>query len=152
MNNLADHIRNAYPDKKQKDLIPILQDIQEQYGYISENHIQLASEMLNVSGSKIYGIASFYDQFKFTPKAKIEVKICTCPACHIMGSHKLMAFLKLKLNIQDNLHSKDNTFSIEEAPCLGACDKAPVIQINNTYFYQVDKNKTEQIINAVTNN
>jgi NADH-quinone oxidoreductase subunit E len=105
MNNLADHLRNAYPDKKQKDLIPMLQDIQKQYGYISENHIQLASEMLNVSGSNIYDIASFYDQFKFTPKAKIEIKICTCPACHIIRSHKLMAFLKLKLNIQEKFRT-----------------------------------------------
>ncbi|HKK67863.1 MAG TPA: NAD(P)H-dependent oxidoreductase subunit E [Bacteroidales bacterium] len=145
------HIMYKYPDRKQKDLIPILQDIQNEHGFISEEHIHEITKTLDIPGSRIYGIATFYNQFKFKQPAEIHIRICSGSACHVMGGDSLWENLRSKLNIQENGRSKDGKISIEEVPCLGSCALAPVIQVNDTYHTRLNKKKIDSIIDSIKN-
>jgi len=146
------HILYKYPDKEQKDLIPILQDIQNEKGHLSEIHIQYLSKYLSIPEVKIYSIATFYNQFRFAPNAKYHLRICSGSACHVMGSDKLIETIKNSLEIQANNRSKNGNFSIEEVPCLGACAMAPLIEINGVYHGKLNSQKLDRILNQLLEN
>ncbi len=146
------HILYKYPGKEQKDLIPILQDIQNENGYLSETHIQNLSKYLKIPEVKIYSIATFYNQFRFAPNAKYHIRICSGSACHVMGSDKLTETIKNTLEIQGNNRSKNGKISIEEIPCLGACALAPLIEINGIFHAKLNSQKLNRIINELLEN
>jgi NADH-quinone oxidoreductase E subunit len=146
MTDLLKHIIYKYPDKKQKDLIPILQEIQNENGYITESHIQELSDTLNIASSKIYSIATFYDQFQFSPNAKCHIRVCSGSACHVMGIDNLKSEIITKLEIQQNMKSRNGQFSLEEVPCLGACALAPLIEINGEFYGKLTTKKLDNII------
>lgn len=145
------HIIYKYPDKAQKDLIPILQEVQNEQGYITEEHIREITRALSIPGSRIYGIATFYNQFRFRENAPVHIRLCAGSACHVMGADNLRDALISKLNIMDNGVSKNGKISIEEVSCLGACALAPLIQVNDTYHTRLNKQKLDQIIKTLNN-
>ena len=152
MSETLKHILYKYPDKEQKDLIPILQEIQNEKQHLTEMHIQYLSEYLNIPEIKIYSIATFYNQFKFAPNAENHIRVCSGSACHVMGSDKLIETIKNSLEIQGNNRSKNGKFSIEEVPCLGACALAPLIEINGTYHGKLTPQKLDRILNELLEN
>ncbi|GAB4285038.1 MAG: NADH-quinone oxidoreductase subunit NuoE [Candidatus Rifleibacteriota bacterium] len=118
-------------------LIPILQAVQEEEGYISRESVIEIGKALNLPASKIYGVATFYNQFRFTPYGKYNIQVCRGTACHVKGSANLLNRLERELGILAGETTRDGVFSIEVVACIGACGLAPVIAINGNFHAKV---------------
>lgn len=135
-----------YNNPGRDKLIPILQEVQEKQGWLSRESILEISRQLNIPASKVYGVASFYDQFKFQPKGKYEILICRGTACHVQGSAKILEAVKTELKIEPGETTKDGLFTLQVVACIGACGLAPVISINGEFYAQVTPEKIETIL------
>jgi NADH:ubiquinone oxidoreductase subunit E len=122
-------------------LIPILQEVQEAEGYLSEQAIVAIGRHLRLPASKIYGVATFYNQFRFQPKGRFHVMICRGTACHVKGSAKVLDTLTRALRIEPGQTSRDGQFSLEVVACMGACALSPAIAINGEFFPKVSPTK-----------
>ncbi|MBW7897825.1 NADH-quinone oxidoreductase subunit E [Candidatus Brocadiaceae bacterium B188] len=111
-------------------VIPILQMVQTEYGYLPEPVIDLISERLHVSVHEIIGVATFYAQFHLKPRGQHIIKVCCGTACHIKGAKKVMEKLSETLEVPTGMTTKDNAFTLEEVACLGACSLAPVMMVD----------------------
>lgn len=147
MNNSLCHIFEKYESLDRDKLIPILQDVQDEYGYLSKEHVIEIGRLLNFPVSKIYGVATFYNQFRFQPRGKYNIQVCRGTACHVKGSAKVLETLMQDLGIEDKQTSKDGLFSLEVVACIGACGLAPVICINNEFFANLKPEDVRKIIN-----
>lgn len=112
------------------NLIPILQRIQEKLGYISEDAIRGISPYLRISENQIYGVASFYSQFRFTEPGRNSLKVCMGTACHMRGGQILAEAVERELDVTPGQATKDKRFDFQRVACLGCCALAPVVQIN----------------------
>ncbi len=140
-------ILSTYPNAGKDSLIPILQEIQENNGFLSEESIVHVGKHLNVPTSRIYGVATFYNQFRFEPKGKYHIQVCRGTACHVLGSSTVLDFLEKELRIKAGMTSRDGLFSIEVVACIGACGLAPVICVNKTFHAKVTVDSLKNIIN-----
>ncbi len=122
-----------YPDSGRDALIPILQDIQDELGYLPTSAIMQVGAHLALPSSKIYGVATFYNQFRFQPKGRNHITICRGTACHVKGSGKLLENAVATLKIKPGQTSRDKLFSLETVACMGACGLAPVITVNDEF-------------------
>jgi NADH-quinone oxidoreductase subunit E len=113
------------------DLIPLLQRIQEKSGYISKEAIKNISRFLKISENQIFGVASFYSQFRFNPPGRNSIKACLGTACHVRGGQVLCEALERELEISTGQTTKDRKFDLQRVACLGCCALAPVVQIND---------------------
>lgn len=145
LNQVFTNYKDASPD----DLIPILQDIQAQEGFLSEASVREVSSFLHLPASRIYGVATFYNQFRFTPTGKYHISVCRGTACHVLGSATVLEELEKKLKIKAGNTSRDGLFSIEVVACIGACGLAPVISINGEFHAKVDRNAIHRIIDEI---
>ena len=141
-------IMEKYP-RKREYLIPLLQAIQERDGYLSKDGIYEVSDYLSLPESKIFGVATFYNQFKLNPPGKYKIQICRGTACHVRGSANLLEVLCQEVGIQPGETSRDGLFSIETVACLGACSIAPVININGEFHGRLDKKKIVGLVNGL---
>lgn len=116
---------------RRRDLVPLLQKIQETEQYLSPESIRLMSRDLKVSESEIYGVATFYAQFRFRPPGKYNVKVCLGTACHVGGGQNFMEVMQISKNISHGETTPDTQFSLERVACLGCCALAPVVVVNN---------------------
>ena len=117
--------------KQEKDnLIPILNEVQEKFGYIPKEAQKEISEFLEIPMAEIYGVITFYSRFTLEPKGKYAISVCLGTACFVKGSQKIMDRLTERLGIQPGQTTKDGLFSIDETRCVGACGLAPVFTIN----------------------
>lgn len=112
------------------DLIPLLQKFQEKYGYIMEEAITYLSRFLKISENQIFGVASFYSQFRFDPPGRNSIKVCLGTACHVRGGQILSEALQRELEVIPGQTTKDRKFNLERVACLGCCALAPVVQVN----------------------
>lgn len=112
------------------NLIQILNEVQEHYGYVPMNAQKAISEYLNVPMAEIYGVVTFYSRFTLKPKGKYNIAVCLGTACYVKGSQKIMDRLKERLKIEAGETTPDGMFSIEETRCVGACGLAPVFTVN----------------------
>lgn len=136
-------------EKYQKNLIPILQEVQMEYGYLSKENMIRISEYLEISPNKVYGVASFYQQFKFTKPGKHIISVCLGTACFVKGGQILAETVRTKLNINPGETTEDGLFSFERVACLGCCALAPVVQIDGEVFGQVKPTKLLRLINRI---
>ena len=136
-----------YPNAQRDSLIPILQDVQEQQGYLSRESVETVGKALNVPVSKIYGVATFYNQFRFTPLGQYHIQVCRGTACHVKGSLAVLDTLKRELKVEAGETTRDGVFSLEVVACIGACGLAPVINIDGNFH----ANLTTQMIPGVLN-
>ena len=113
------------------ELIPILQDIQSNFGYLPEEIIEDVSKFTRVPVSEIYGVASFYSQFRFTPKGNNHIMVCTGTACHVKGADKIVEGIERHLNIEEGGVTSDKEYSLESVGCLGCCALAPCATVND---------------------
>ncbi len=127
-------IINKYAPRDKSNLIAILQDVQKKKGYITPEAVDKISSHLWISRSRIFGVASFYSQFKFTPPGRNSIKICLGTACHVQGGDFLLSALKSEIGISPNETTEDRRFDLERVACLGCCALAPVIMVNDTIF------------------
>lgn len=141
---MVENILRKY-EKERFNLISILQEIQSLNGYISEDAIKLISEYLDISESEIYGVATFYTQFRFTKPGKHKIKICVGTACHVKNSKQLIDETKKELGIAPGQTTSDNKFSLETIACFGSCALAPVVVIDDNVFGKMTPQKLRKI-------
>lgn len=146
MNNTVESILKKHPNAKRDSLIPILQEVQESEGYISRQSIAAIGQHLGLPSSKIYGVATFYNQFRFEPVGKYHIQVCRGTACHVKGSAKVLDSLKRELKIESGSTTRDGNFSLEVVACIGACGLAPVISINGEFYAGVTPDKIKKIL------
>ncbi|MPM21854.1 NADP-reducing hydrogenase subunit HndA [bioreactor metagenome] len=146
METTIDKILAQYDNSGRDSLIPLLQEIQEKEGYLSEEAIVKTGEKLRIPTSKIYGVATFYNQFRFEPMGKYHIQVCRGTACHVLGSATVLQELESNLKIKAGQTTRDGRFSIEVVACIGACGLAPVICINGEFFAKVTTEKIKEII------
>lgn len=127
-------------------LIAVLQDVQESYGYLSKENINKISDFFGVASSKVYGVATFYNQFRFQPKGKYEIQVCRGTACHVQGSLKVLQTLQEVLEVEAGQTTKDGLFTLEVVACIGACGLAPVISINGEFFAKLTPDSVKDVI------
>jgi NADH-quinone oxidoreductase subunit E len=140
-----DDVIAKYP-KSREQLISILQEVQAEYGYLSRESIHTISAYLNLPSSKIYGVATFYNQFKLNAPGQIQIAICRGTACHVKGSLNLLDACRQALGIEVGQTTKDGLFSLETVACLGCCSIAPAMMVNGTFFGRLDKKRLEELI------
>lgn len=132
------------------NLISILQDIENEFGYLREDAINWVSEQLDVPLAKFYGIATFYAQFHLKPKGKNVITACCGTACHVKGSDRLINSLVKELDIPDGEDtSEDLKYTVEKVNCVGACSIAPVIIVNKTVHGKVTSDKLKKEIQTL---
>lgn len=144
INSILEH----YPQAQRDALIPLLQEVQEQHGYISREAVVRIGQHLTLPASKIYGVATFYNQFRFQPQGKFHVQVCRGTACHVKGSLALLDAVKRELKIEPGQTSRDGLFSLEVVACIGACGLAPVICVNGEFHGSVTKQKVSKILDS----
>ena len=127
-------------------LIPLLQAAQDSYGYIPEKIIYYISELVNIPAADIYGVITFYSQFRLKPLGKNLIRICEGTACHVTGAKSILSVLQDELGITVGETSDDGIFSLQSVACLGCCSLAPVIMINNTTHGNLTQDKLKKII------
>ena len=142
-------ILDRYPGARRDKLIPILQEIQDNYGYLNEESIKRIGKHLKLPTSKIYGIATFYNQFSFIPRGKNHIRICHGSGCHVNGAAKLIREIEKLLQLKNGDTTRDGNFSLEVVPCLGACSRSPVVEINNEFHSYTDVSGLRKIIEAL---
>lgn len=136
---------------KKGALISILQQVQEEYGYLPGEILDLVARRTTNPAAKVMGAASFYSQFRFEPSGRFTIKVCQGTACHISGASKLLDVLSEELGIAEGETTKDRLFTLETVACLGCCSLAPVIMINETTYGRLTTNKVKKIINDYRN-
>lgn len=142
---IIDKILDDYSGKNGA-LIPILQKTQQKIGFLSESSMKYISDKLNMSPAEIYGVATFYKQFRFTPMGKNVIKVCHGTACHVGGAKILDAMLENKIGIKAGETTEDGLFTIEPVACLGCCSLAPVVMINDKTYGKLTGEKLNSII------
>lgn len=151
MNNTVGHILEQFPGAGQDHLIPILQKIQEEEGFLSSQAITEVGRKLQLPASRIYGVATFYNQFRFEPMGKYHVQVCRGTACHVLGSATVLEEIEKDLKIKAGQTTRDGLFSLEVVACIGACGLAPVICINGEFHAKVTRESLSQIIGEYRN-
>ncbi len=129
-----------------QDLIPLLQEIQEAEGFLSRAALRRVAAHLHLPESKVYGVATFYNQFRFQPRGRCAIAVCRGTACHVKGSAAVLAALQRELRIQAGATTRDGLFSLDVVSCIGACGLAPVIAVGDDYHAGVSPTQVPGIV------
>jgi len=144
----VDRILAANQGAPRAALIPLLQEIQDLEGYLSQESISRIGRHLGLSAAKVYGVATFYNQFRFAPRGRYHFMLCRGTACHVKGSRRLLEAVTRALGIQPGETSRDRVFSLEVVACMGACGLAPALAVNGEMHARVTPLKLSRIIDA----
>ena len=128
------------------NLIPILQQVQQEFGYLPQEAMQLIADFLHISNSTVYSVSTFYTQFKFTPSGKNIIRVCRGTACHVRGVAKILSEIEKQLDIKPGETTGDLKYSLETVACIGACALAPVTIINDNVYGRITTDKIAQIL------
>jgi NADH-quinone oxidoreductase subunit E len=139
-------ILKRYPNARRDSLITILQEVQDAQGYVSKDSVVAIGQHLKLPASKVYGVATFYNQFRFHPVGKYHVQVCRGTACHVKGSLSLLDTVKQELKILPGQTSRDRVFSLEVVACLGACGLSPVMCVNGEFFARMTPTRARKIL------
>lgn len=144
-----DRILTRYQNKK-SSLIAVLQEIQNAYNYLPEDTLEYVARKMEVTPSKIFSVATFYENFSLEPKGKHIIKICDGTACHVRKSIQILNALRKELGLSDKKHSTDDMlFTLETVSCLGACGLAPVITIDDKVYAKMTPESAIDVINRM---
>jgi NADH-quinone oxidoreductase E subunit len=138
-------IIERYKDQKWA-LIPLLQEIQEMFGYIPPIAIEPVAEALNIFPTQVQGVITFYAGFSLTPKGKYVIRVCRGTACHVKGGRSILRLMKNELGLKEGETSPDYQFTLETVACLGACFLAPTMMVNRTYFGKLTPVKVGSVL------
>lgn len=133
-------------DTHRGNLLPILQMIQQRGGYLPAAAINLVAEHVNISPSEVYGVATFYNQFRFNPPGRHPVKVCLGTACHVKAADIILENFERKLGIIEGETTADREFSLERVACVGCCALAPVAVVGETVHGHMAPSKVEGLI------
>ena len=129
MEERLNSILSSYRGKRE-ELIPILQQVQEEFGYLSEEAMLEIAQITGLSESHVYGVATFYSQFRFTPIGKKHITVCRGTACYVRGASRILEAIEKHLGIKEGQTTEDMEYSLETVACIGACGLSPCIMIN----------------------
>lgn len=146
MENKIETLLEKYSHSRRDSLIPILQEIQEEVGYLSEEAIVIVGKHLDIPTSKIFGLATFYNQFRFEPKGTYHIQVCHGTACHMLGAISIIEIIEKKLKIKAGQTSRNGKYSLEVVTCIGACSQSPVITVNGEYHCKLTTDRIRQIL------
>jgi NADH-quinone oxidoreductase subunit E len=133
-------------EKQRGNLIPILQMVQNKLAYLPPEALKMVAQHLNVPESEVYGVATFYNQFRFHPPGKHPIKVCLGTACHVRAGDIILENFERKLEISDGETTPDREFSIERVACVGCCALAPVAIIDETVHGHMAPSKVEGLL------
>jgi len=128
------------------ELIALLQHTQKSHGYISPESVRQIACFLKVSEAHIYGVASFYGQFRFKKPGEVQVRVCLGTACHVQSGEQISIEIQNILGIQPGQVTSDHRFDFQEVACLGCCAQAPVVEINGKIYGKMTPEKLREII------
>lgn len=132
-------------------LIGVLHKVQEEYGYLSRQHMQEVAEAMEIPAATVSGVASFYHFFRLTPIGKYKISICMGTACYVKGAEEIVEAFKEHLNIENGETSADGLFTLELTRCLGVCGQAPVAMINDRIHGNLSKTDIPVIVQNIKN-
>ena len=141
----AKEILKAFQPER-RFLIKILQDIQEKLGYLPEGVMREVAQLLGIPPSEVYGVATFYNQFRFRPVGKFHFLVCMGTACHSMGGQLVLEGFERELGIKVGEVTPDRKFSLERVGCIGCCMQAPVVVVNGRIFPKMKPSKVEEVL------
>jgi len=144
--SILDRTIDRFRNKQRRDLIPLLLAIQKESGMISEEAVSRISSIFNIAASKVYGVASFFDELCFEPRGKFVIKVCKGTNCHLYHSENISNEVGKHLRIKPGETTRDGIFSLEEVNCLGGCDLSPVIKVNEAVHANVTANSVKEIL------
>lgn len=144
-----DQIRKRYPTS-QSALLPALWLAQEQFGWISEDVMKYIGETLDIPLETVLGVVEFYTMYNSKPVGKYHLQVCTNVSCMLCGGYDVFDYISNKLGIKNGETTEDGLFTLTEAECLGSCGTAPMMQVNNYYEENLNKDNIDILINKLT--
>lgn len=136
-----------YP-REEGSLIPLLQKAQTLYRFINPEMVAVIADYLNLTESQVYGVASFYSQFRFTQPGKHSISVCLGTACHVSGGGTLLEAFERELEIKPGQCTKDKKFDLNRVACLGCCALAPVVKVDSDIYSNVNVIKLKDMWNS----
>lgn len=130
------------------DIIPLLQRLQDAYGYLPREVVLEVCERTGLPASRVFGVATFYEQFHLEPHGRHTVRVCRGTACHVRGGRKVLNAVKRRLGIDDGETTEDMQFSLETVACLGACALSPVMVVDGVYYGKMTPRRAEDVLRA----
>jgi len=146
---MSDIIKVIEKYSSREDLIPALQAIQKEFGYLSEENLEILSKKIKTPLTTISGVTTFYNQFKLKPIGRYHISVCRGTACHVHNSAELLKYIEKKLRIKAGELTEDGKFSLEPVNCIGACAKAPAMMINDVVYGELDEKKISNILDSL---
>lgn len=140
-------ILEAYGGEK-GDLIPILQQVQQKFGYLPEQAMKYIARFVDVPESTVFGIGTFYAQFKLIPTGRNVIKVCRGTACHVKGGARILRGVEKRLGIKAGESTPDLEYALETVACIGACALAPTMVVDNDTHGQMTTKKVTQILKS----
>ena len=128
------------------NLIPVLQDIQDEYNYLPKEELQAVAERLQVPLTQVYSVATFFKMFSLEPKGRHQIRVCLGTTCHLRGGQRLVETLARRLGVEVGHSTEDLNFSLETVGCLGSCASAPLMMIDDRYFGSMAVDKITKIL------
>jgi NADH:ubiquinone oxidoreductase subunit E len=141
---LAEILKQFQPVRE--NLIPILQTVQEQFGYVNPDAVGPIAKFVKVFPSEVTGVISFYTQFTTTPRGKNVIRVCRGTACHVRGGRTVYQTVRKFTGLEDGETSEDMRFTFETVACLGACALSPVMVINKSYYGKLNAGRIEAVL------
>jgi NADH:ubiquinone oxidoreductase subunit E len=135
-------------DGKQEEIIPILQKVQNAYSYLPEDSMKKVARFMQVPASRVYGVATFYAQFRFTPTGKNIVSVCRGTACHVRGAPAILEETTAVLGLEGEGTTEDMEYTVETVACIGCCALAPCMTVNEEVHGNLSKKKVRTLLNA----
>jgi NADH-quinone oxidoreductase subunit E len=143
--NKLDEILSRHTGKKE-ELIPVLQEAQEQFGYLPPEVMLEIAKFLRLPESTVFGVSTFYAQFKFSPTGRKKVRLCRGTACHVRGAPRILEEVEKYLGIKPGETTKDLEYSLETIACFGSCALAPVMVVDDNVYGRMTPKKVAQIL------
>jgi NADH-quinone oxidoreductase E subunit len=136
----------TFPQGRRETLIPLLQSVQEAFGFLPEDAIHAIAQHLSVSSSKVYGVATFYNQFRLQAVGKHTIRVCRGTACHVRGSKAILDGFASALKIAPGETTPDGEFTLETVACIGACSIAPVVAVGEDFHGALTPRKVATVL------
>lgn len=145
---MEEHLSSIFSsyEGKREEIIPILQQVQEEFGYLSEDAMLAIAQFTRVPESHVYAIATFYAQFRFTPIGKRHIMVCRGTACHVRGAPRILQTVEEHLGIKEGETTPDREYSLETVACIGACGLSPCIMVNKKVEAKLTPKKVTELL------
>jgi len=145
---LVDAILRRFPKIGTSEVIPLLQAVQQRCGYLPRRVLEEIARRTRVSLTRIYGVATFYERFRFQPIGKHVIQACHGTACHVNGAKQIGRATRQTLHIKDRETTADGLFTLETVACLGCCSLAPVMMIDDKVYGRLNPQRAQRILNS----